>query len=587
MIRDNKLRHTLLASSALIAVSFSTAASAQSTVGADGAISVAAALEGFVAATSQLGLDSNLTSTVTGSDRSITATDTAISNDQSIFGNDVSAETRLNQSTTTVSVSTPESGTAFTGATVIADGGPIAASIDSGVGIVSLQDSSGLSATATADQSFSATIATGDNSITLNSATVSGGVTIGGNQSIADVLVNDAMNTITAAAGGTGNLDVPVAIANLQVITPGTGAATTDFDVNISASTTADNTVVLGSTNTALSGDVRIDENSIAARAGANTAVNDLFAGDADGGALGSLTGTLSATALDVKGDVGSFVSDFAVANLQMLETGANTNGAVNVTATTVGDVGLTLTAASATTSTLVSLRSNDILSEAAGNTATNRAVVTTEGLNGVSVGVASGQEATGLGTADIVASTDGNITISGGLLTGTEVDMSGNTIGANASGNEALNVAAVTSTGSLDGSTSYVAGRQTAVNMAVDATVVSGDITANFAQVDGGSVTMNGNSVYATAALNTQTNVAQNTGSSAFGSSLMASTSRQSISGGGVTSTITTADISMIGGATSSTPTSMANNTVLASASGNVATTSISNRNSNFSFTR
>jgi hypothetical protein len=595
--RNNKLRCTLLASSALIAASLSTAASAQSTIDADGTISVAAALEGFVAATSQLGTDADLTSTVTGSDRAIALTETtAITDTQSLFGNDVNAETRLNQSTATLTVSAPESGTTFTGATVVADGGTPATSIDAGVGIVSLQDSSGLVGTSVGDQSFSALVTSGDNSITLDAPTVSGNVTLGGNQSIADVLVNDAANTITASAGGTGNLDVPVAIANLQVITPGDDG-TNDDNVTISASTTASNTVAMGNTNTGLSGDVRIDENTIGARAGANTAVNDLFAGDADGAALGSKTGTLSATALDTGGDIASFVADFAVANLQMLETGTAGDGAVNVSATTVGSVELTLDPGTVTSATpVLSLRSNEILSEAAGNTATNRAIVTTGGLNGVSVGVASAQEATGLGTSDIAASITGNIMISGaggdattagGLLDDTTVDMSGNTIGANAVGNEALNIAAVTSTGSLDGSTGYVTGRQTATDMAVLATVVSGDISANFAEIAGGSFAANGNDVYATAALNTQTNIAQNTGSSAFGASTMASTSRQSISGGSVVSLITSADIGSIGTGASTVPTSISNNSVLASATGNVSTTTISNRSSGFSFTR
>lgn len=598
----NSLRSALLAGTALVAVSIGNVASAQSTIDADGTIVVSAALEGFVAATSQLGTATDLSATVTGGDRSIDLTGTAISDDQSIFGNDVTAQTRLNQSTATLSVSTPESATTLSGATLLTDGAASAApaaSIDAGVGIVSLQDSA-VVGTATGDQTFSATVTSGSNSITLDAPTVSGAVTLGGNEAIADVLVNDATNTISASAGGTGNVNVPVAISNLQTITPGADATTNDFDVNINASTTASNTVVIDSTNTLLSDDVRIDENTIGARAGANTAVNDLFAGDAEGAALGSLSGTLDATALDTSGAVASFVADFAVANLQRLEQGTNGNGAVNVTATTVGAMELTLAPATVTSSSPeLSLSSNTILSDAAGNTATNRAVVTTEGLNGVSVGVASVQEASGLDTVtgDIAANTTGPIMISGaagtagtagGKLDGTTVNMSGNTIGANAVGNEALNIAAVTSTGSLDGSTSYVAGRQTANDMSIMATVTNGDITANFAEIAGTStVAMNGNDVYATAALNTQTNMAQNTGSSAFGGTSMASTSRQEIVGGSVASLITSADISLIGVAASTVPTSIANNTVLASATGNVSTTSISNRSSNFSFTR
>lgn len=602
--RNNRLRTALLASSAMIAVSFASAANAQSVVNADGTMTVASGLSGFIAATSQLGTGTDLTATVTGSDRTIDLlSTTSIIDNQDIFGNAVTAETRLNQSTASLSVSTPTSSTAFSGATLLADGGTTptgAASIDAGVGILSVQDSDGGSAaTVVADQNFTATVTSGDNLITLDAPTVSGALTLSANKSISDVLVNDAANSITASAGGTGNLDVPVAIANLQTITPGDDT-TAGFDVMISAATTASNTVVLDSTNTALSGDVRIDENAIGARAGANTAVNDLFAGGADGGALGGLTGSLTAATLDTPGDVGSFVADFAVANLQILETPSVGDGAVNVKATTIGAVELTLPALSVTDSGLITLRSNAILSEAAGNTATNRAIVTTEGLNGVSVGVASAQETTGLNNADVVASTTGDIMISGavatagtagGLLDEVEVDMSGNTIGANAVANEALNIAAVTSTGSLNGATSYVAGRQTATDMDVQALVVSGDITANFAEIaattNNSSVAMNGNNVYATAALNTQSNISQNVGSSAFGATTMASTGRQEIVGGGVTSLITSANIGLTGIGDSTALASIANNTVMASALGNVSTTSISNRNSDFTFTR
>lgn len=596
-----KFRNFLLAGTALVAVNAGSIAIAQSTIDADGTIDVSSALEGFIAATSQLGTATELSSTVTGGDRSIDLTETAtISDDQSIFGNDVTAQTRLNQSTATLSVSTPESATSLTGATILTDGATPATSIDAGVGIVSLQDSAGESSLTAADQTFSATVTSGSNSITLNAPTVSGAVTLGGNEAIADVLVNDATNTISASASGTGNVNLPVAIANLQTITPGDDSTTNDFDVNINATATASNTVVIDSTNTLLSADVRIDENTIGARAGANTAVNDLFAGDADGAALGSISGTLDSAALDTSGAIASFVADFAVANLQSLEQAANGAGAVNVTATTDGAMELTLAPATVTSSTpVLSLSSNTILSDATGNTATNRSVVTTEGLNGVSVGVASVQEASGLNTltGDIAAITTGPIMISGaagtsgtagGKLDSTTVNMSGNTIGANAVGNEALNIAAVTSTGSLDGSTNYVAGRQTANDMSILATVTNGDITANFAEIDGTStVAMNGNNVYATAALNTQTNMAQNTGSSAFGGTLMASTSRQEIVGGSVASLITSADVSLNGVAASTVPTSITNNTILASATGNVSTTSISNRSTGFSFMR
>lgn len=599
----HKFRRVLMASTALVAAGFVSAASAQSTIDSAGVISVAAGLEGFVAATSQLGSGADFNAEVTGADQTIDLTGTTIIDPQTIFGNDVTAETRLNQTTATVNVAAPDGGT-FTGATAVASATGV--SINAGVGIASLQ-------TVTDAGDVTANVGTAvapvTNSITLTAPTVTGDIVLGGNQTIADALANDAMNSVNATSNGGGNMSMPAAIANLQTFTP-------DADgTSVSAGSFGDVKVTLGTGNTSLTGDVRLDENVIGSRAGVNTATNELVAGTTDGTAQGGLVGTLSATAVDASGAIGSFVADFSIASLQVIDAG--TDGATtpadtfaNIASTTQGVVSLDVQAGTVVDDgTELTARGNTILSEALGNDVTNRGIVTTDGLNGVSVGVASAQEITGDPTLtgataaqanfDLSAYTTGEITIDGGALNtaggelaSVTVDLSGNRIGAEASGNQALNIAAVTSTGSLSGSTGYVAGRQTATNLDVGAVVDSADIVANFAEIANGttgdaSATLNGNEVFATAALNTQTNILQNTGSSAFGTSTMVGTSRQNITGGSVSALVGAADISLAGGTASSAIGSVSNNTVLASATGNVATTSITNRSAGFNFTR
>lgn len=605
MIRTkNHFRTMLLASTALVATGFVSAASAQSTIDNAGVISVAAGLEGFVAATSQLGSSADFNAEVTGADQTIDQTGTTIIDPQTIFGNDVTAETRLNQTTATVNVAAPDGGT-FTGATSVASATGV--SIDAGVGIASSQtvtDAGDVTA------NVGATAAPVSNSITLTAPTITGDIVLGGNQTIADALANDAMNSVNATANGTGNLSIPVAIANLQTFTP-------DADgTSVSAGSFGDMTVTLGSGNTSLTGDVRLDENVIGSRAGMNAATNELVAGAADGTAQGGLAGTLDATDLDTSGAIDSFIADFSIASLQVIDAG--TDGATtpadtfaNIASTTEGVVSLDVQPLTVVADgTELTARGNSILSEALGNDVTNRAIVTTDGLNGVSVGVASAQEITGDDTLsgdtsaqanfDLSAFTTGEISIDGGTTLGTAggelasvtVDLSGNRIGAEAAGNQALNIAAVTSTGSLGGSTGYVAGVQTATNLDAAAVVNTANVVANFAEIANGttgdaSATLNGNAVFATAALNTQTNILQNSGSSAFDGSTMVSTSRQNITGGSVSALVGAADISLAGVADSSAIGNVSNNSVLASASGNVSTTSITNRSAGFSFTR
>lgn len=609
----SNFRTLLLASTALVAAGFVSTASAQSTVDAsDGSMSVSAALAGFVSATSQIADGTNIDADVAASESQIDKTDgTDIDGAQTIFGESATAEARLNQGTNTLTISAPAddgSGT-FTGSTGINDAGTLA-SIDATSGIVSVQDlnaasltgdGNGVTVGVTADTG--ATGAGVNFTVALDSPIVSGDVTNSGNEAVADALANDVVNTLSVTGAGTGTFNSPAAIANLQTVNPG---ATADSSLAVTAGAYGNVTVAIEDNATpdssAISGDITLDQNTVASRAAVNTSVNDLFAGTADNPAQGVLTGDLRSTDVETNGTIGGFIADFGVANLQMINEGAADGDNISITATTEGIVAVGVDAAAASaaiSSKNIVLRNNAILSDAAGNTATNRGIATTSGINGVSVGVASLQEFAGTdGADDVVATTTlGTVSFgsgvtgtpaSGGTLTGVDLTLSDNQIGAAASGNEATNVAAVTSTG-IEGSQSYVAGRQVATEVGVSAINTAANIVANVESSDNASnLILNNNAVFSTAALNTQTNVLQNVGSSNLGTSTMVSTSQQEIIGGSSTAAITSATLAAIGSATSVGASTLTGNTVLASATGNVSTTSITNRNSGgFSFTR
>jgi hypothetical protein len=600
----SNFRTLLLASTALVAAGFVSTASANDstiTIGT-GVISVDAALAGFVSATSQIADGTNIDADVAASESQFDKTDgTDIDGAQTIFGESATAEARLNQGTNTLTVSAPD-GTGLSGSTDIST---TAVAIDAASGILSQQELVNSAATGgdvTADTG-TATGTVGFN-IDLDAPIVSGDVTNSGNVAVADALANDVVNTLSVTGAGTGSFSSPAAIANLQSVAT---HATATGGLSVTATTFGDVTVEITDTaaSSAISGDITLDQNTVASRAAANTAVNDLFAGTADNPAQGKLTGDLGSAAVETTGVIGAFVADFGVANLQTISEGAAT-GNVSITADTTGvvavgvDAAVTPPASAAISSDNIVLRNNAILSDAAGNTATNRGIATTSGINGVSVGVASLQEFTGgAGVDEVVATTargtvsfgngvSGTPTTAGGSLTGVDVTLSDNQIGAAASGNEATNVAAVTSTG-IEGSQSFVAGRQVATDVGIKALNSAANIVANVESSDTASnLILNNNDVFSTAALNTQTNVLQNTGSSNLGTSTMVSTSQQEISGGSSTATITLANIAAMGSATSVGASTLTGNTVLASATGNVSTTSITNRTSGgFSFSR
>lgn len=587
------LRRVLLASTAAATLGLGAAGSAHAQALASidnfGVIDIDAGIDAFIAATSQIADGGDVTSSVSSADGTLFSIDQestgAIAAGQTLTSNIAESITRLNQSIASVDVAAPSGGT-FDGTTEVSINTGV--SIEAGVGILSLQE-------ITITDTDEITSSIGDEGdpvlfqVDLTATGVDGGVTASGNRAEANTLANDASNTILAVGAGSGALDVPVAIASLQSFVGN--------ESEVSALSAAD--VLANMNDSALSGDVRLDENVIGARAGLNTVANQLVAGNGDstalGGGVAGSPNALTAGAADIDGAIAEFDADFAIASLQSIDGGA---AGSDLTATTEGTVALVLDAPAAVTSDLLTARGNTILSQADGNIGENRAIATTSGSNDVSVGVASLQEFQNFDvTADTtgviaIAGDDGGLDIdaAGGELANVAVDLSGNRIGASAAANDAFNVAAVTSVGSLGGVESFVVGRQNADDLDVRATTRA-DIVGNFTEIDGGSAVLNNNEAFATAALNTQTNVLQNIGSSGFAPSTMVGVSRQDMTGSNVTAEVTQARISLTGGAggteVSDAPTTLSANRVLASATGNMSTTSITNRASSFSFRR
>lgn len=608
------LRRVLLASTAAATLGLGAAGSAHAQALASidnaGIIDIDAGIDAFIAATSQIATGGDVTSSVSGAAGTLFSIDQeatgAIAPDQTLTSNIAESITRLNQSIASVDVAAPSGAgrvdnlgdpLPFTGATEASTGAGV--SINAGAGILSLQEIAATGAITSSIGDLGDPVLF-EVDLTAGGDGVEGDVVASGNRAEANTLANDATNTLSAVGAGSGALDVPVAIASLQSFVSD-GVATDDVSALSAASVLAD------MNDSDLDGDVRLDENVIGARAGLNTVANQLVAGNGDSTALGGVGGTLTAGAADGPGAIASFNADVAIASLQsILGDAEEPEEPTAVTATTQGTVGLVLAAdpdpgnAAAVTSDLLTARGNTILSQAEGNVGENRAIATTSGINGLSVGVASLQEFIGqAGGADVTATTTGVIGMAtdlaafgeGGDLTGTEVELSGNRIGASAAANDAFNVAAVTSTGSLGGIENFVVGRQEASAVTVTATT-SADIVGSFERIGGpdASGVLNNNEAFATAALNTQTNVLQNVGASGFAPSTMVGVSRQEIQGGGVTADVTRAEISLTGGAAaagSDAAATLSANRVLASATGNMSTTSITNRGSSFSFRR
>jgi filamentous hemagglutinin len=586
MTRQNRrLRHLMFASTALVAVNLASVASAQSTIDDAGIISIAAGLDGFIAATSQLGdgttlaIGSNVTGEVT-----IDVTDPAsITVDQTIFGTMIEATTRLNQATNTVDVSVADTGVAFTGSTDIdlATAAPAdQITMNAAAGILNRQVIDGVDTDITAEIQGAAG---GVVEILIDTLAIGGDLTASGNQIVADALGNDAANTMTVSGAGGAPLQDPVAIANLQSI-EGTAVditATVDaglVQIDTSAAVASD-----------ITGDISLDTNVIAARAGANTATNQITAGNGTGYVVGTVAGTLDPSALDTVDIIGAFTADIGIASLQNIDAGLTVQAEV-----TNGQVLAVLDATDTVTGANVSLVGNQILAAAQGNTVTNRAFATVGGVDGVSVGVASLQDFAGAatGTATTIGSTvaAAEISLTGGEFEiNGEIDISGNKVAATTTANEAQNVISLSSAGILGGSQAAAVGRQIATDVIATADVDGAILNAsvNAAGVVGDAVRMNDNTVLASAALNSLSNVVFGSGSSALSSNTLIASGRQEISGGSVIATLASAELGIISGTGATASGTMTNNTLSAVATGNVASNTIVNRTASFSFTR
>lgn len=578
--QNRRLRHLLLASTGLIAVNLGSTAMAQdSTIDDAGVISIASGLDGFIAATSQLGAGLTIGSEVTGDTRIDVIDPASITVDQTIFGSTIDATTRLNQATNTVDVSVAATDAAFAGSTDIdltATGDQI--SINAAAGILNRQVIDGTTAV---DISAEIKGATGGLvEIIVDSLAISGDQMVSGNQIVADALGNDAANTLTVSGAGGAPLQDPVGIANLQSIegTVGISAEVEDGRVRID---------VVGADPTTITGDLSLDTNVIAARSGANTASNQITAGGSNGTGYvtDTVTGNLDPSALDTDGIITAFTADIGIASLQNIG-----NGTLPVTddaTVTSGGVTATLENTDTVATADVSMVGNQVLAAAQGNTVTNRAFATVGGVDGVSAGVASLQAADGLIIDSAVES--GEISLTGGRFAATaDIDISGNKVAATTTANEAQNVISLSSAGILGGSEAAAVGRQIATDVQASATVTSATIDAdvNRGGGAGGAMRMNDNTVLASAALNSLSNVVFGNGSSALSPSTLIASARQEITGGPVTATLASANLGMTSGSGATAAGMMTNNTFSALASGNVATNTIVNRTASFSFT-
>lgn len=525
---NRHLRHALLASTALVAAGFVSTASAQSTIDAsDGTITVTAALEAFIAATDQRATDTEITAQIDGADeRIIQQQADAISTGQTIRDGSFSSFARLNQAENEITGNGPTEGD-FSGDIGVLDGGDLV-SIEAGVGILSVQDATGSDVEAVVgSENSEATF-----NIDLTSDAISGDVTITGTETLADAVANEADNRIQIEGSAAELLSVPASIASLQRFTPeddggddaGTVKATTFGDVLAELSGDAG--------DLALQGDVRLDENVIGARAGVNLAENELLAGNANGGGTvsgGTATGTdrLDASKVGTPGAIAEFSADFGIASLQLIEPSDDDERFASVEAAVTGNIDIQLEADTDVTSDLLALRGNTIIAQAEGNVGANTAAINFGGVEDVSVAVASVQEFTGDAANDgdpdfdLSAAATGNIRLgdgsgdAAGNLDGTEAILAGNRIIADASGNEAENIAAVTGTNASGAAQMDVVGSQTATNLAVGANT-TGSIRADLEAVgetDASSIRLSGNEITASASLNEQTNISQSNG--------------------------------------------------------------------------
>jgi len=256
------------------------------------------------------------------------------------------------------------------------------------------------------------------------------------------------------------------------------------------------------------SGTVSANDNVIKSTALGNVASNAL---SLTGSAVSSTgTGNIESSAASV--GVATVSADVGLGNSQT-QSGvvtASTTGTVNIVAGTVSDSSLTLTG-------------NSIKSVAQANSASNDLTLKVTQQNGISAGLSSRQDNDGA----VVATTSpagGAFSISTAGLTNASVTVSGNTVSAVAGKNEAFNTLTVSGanllgrgetavTGSVAGTSSvtgaaFAVMNEQAATSSVAATVDAGASgLSTSGAFNGGTVTISGNTVLASANANTAGN--------------------------------------------------------------------------------
>ncbi|MBI5275966.1 MAG: hypothetical protein HY854_05845 [Burkholderiales bacterium] len=337
-------------------------------------------------------------------------------------------------------------------------------------------------------------------------------VTVTGNTVGATVRNNNASNTLSLN-GTTGLLTSSGGLLNQQFSsTPGTANVESQFRAVLdggAGGTDTSSITVTGNTSTAL---------AVGNSAGNQAAFNATTL--AGGAAIAAGTGTASfdegATAL-------STVSDFALGNVQ------NQTGAMSAVST--GSVRIDLRSSATAIGNTMTVTGNALNSLAQANSAANLSDLTGTTVN-ASAAIVNAQ----LASADVSAThdtiPDANSTafavMHDGSITGTSVvTITGNSVNVSAGQNAAdnwLNVNATTVTGRGLGlnTASFVAGGlaeastdfavvnvQSATGGAISATALTpGDIGLRAPDIDGGTLTVTGNSINATGTINNASNI-------------------------------------------------------------------------------
>lgn len=438
-----------------------------------------------------------------------------------------------------------------------------------------------------------ANTATTSSPLSVNSNTVS--ASANGNVSAQSILANGSGADSQAGMGNYSaqSFGAAGALTNSAVIATA-GGSTSASGVNILVQVAAE-TGASGATGTMTGSPVSVSSNSVSATATANTAtLSTTFDGTIRSGG----SAATSSTAANVSGTV---TADYALASVQLM-TGSLAFGATPTTSRAVADVGnVTIGATlsnSSTTASPLDISSNSVTATANGNVSALSMIGNVSGAAVPGGSAILGRQImdTSLVSATNTSTTirglgDGSSVAAGYMLTNSPVTISGNMVGASATGNSAsLNSGFASSvryngTGTSSAASTAVSGSSTAngdyvllnsqraSGSTVQATTTAATISFSGASTNG-PVNLQGNTVFATAFGNSATMAMS--GAQAGGS--MQSTNYQQTNGTTVNARITgtTIQASMANAASSSAPIAVSGNIIRAVAVGNSVANSI-----------